>query len=97
MRSWLLTAGFSLRESLERLIPAGWRVAADAAHQPKGPLTGLRVLDLSQYVAGPYCTKLLANFGAVVMKVERPLTGDGMRQLGPFAGDAGNERSLAFL
>ena len=63
-----------------------------------GPLDGLRVIDLTQGAAGPYCTKLLAAYGAGVIKVERPGTGDLMRHAGPFAGDCPNpERSLSFL
>jgi crotonobetainyl-CoA:carnitine CoA-transferase CaiB-like acyl-CoA transferase len=58
----------------------------------------LRVLDLSEGVAGSYCTKLMAGFGADVVKVERPGSGDPLRAMGPFAGDVeGLERSLPFL
>ncbi len=47
----------------------------------------LRVLDCTQGVAGPYCTKLLAGFGAEVVKVERPGEGDVTRRMGPFLRD----------
>ena len=50
-----------------------------------GLLQGVRVLDLTHYIAGPYCTRLMATMGADVAKVERPPTGDPMRRLGPFA------------
>ncbi|HLC30539.1 MAG TPA: CoA transferase, partial [Dehalococcoidia bacterium] len=50
-------------------------------------LAGVRVLDLSSYVAGPYCTKLLAEWGAEVIKIERPGAGDGARRVGPFYRD----------
>ena len=52
-----------------------------------GALAGLRVLDLSQGIAGAYCTKLLADYGAEVIKVEPPETGDRLRALGPWPGD----------
>ncbi|MHC4455474.1 MAG: CaiB/BaiF CoA transferase family protein [Planctomycetota bacterium] len=61
-------------------------------------LSHLRVIDLTHCVAGPYCTKLLAGFGAEVIKVERPETGDKLRTIGPFFEDkADPERSIPFL
>ncbi|MEX2237429.1 MAG: CoA transferase [Dehalococcoidia bacterium] len=50
-----------------------------------GPLADVTVLDLTQYITGPYATKLLADFGADVIKIERP-GGDPARQLPPFKG-----------
>lgn len=47
-------------------------------------LDDLLVLDLTHYIAGPYCTKLLADYGARVIKIERPDGGDPCRHLGPF-------------
>lgn len=62
------------------------------------PLHGLNVLDLTWHVAGPYATKLLADYGADVLKVERPGAGDPARGYGPFPGDVPHpERSGAFL
>lgn len=48
-----------------------------------GPLTGLRVLDLSRILAGPTCTQLLGDMGADILKIERPKTGDDTRRWGP--------------
>ncbi|MCA0245716.1 MAG: CoA transferase, partial [Proteobacteria bacterium] len=50
----------------------------------KGPLSGITVVDLSRILAGPYCTLLMAEMGARVIKVEPPKDGDDARAYGPF-------------
>jgi CoA:oxalate CoA-transferase len=50
----------------------------------KGPLSGVTVVDLSRILAGPYCTFLMAQLGARVIKVEAPGKGDDAREYGPF-------------
>lgn len=53
----------------------------------KGPLTGVRILDLTLAHAGPYSAKLLGDLGAEVLKIEPPKYGDFTRNVGPFLGD----------
>lgn len=61
------------------------------------PLEGIRVLELAEGVSGPYCGKLLADFGADVVKAE-PAAGDVSRRMGPFPGDSEDpEQSALFL
>ncbi len=68
----------------ERIHPAAERL---------GPLQGVRVLDLTHMLAGPYCTWVLGALGAEVTKVERPGSGDFTRSIAPFAGG----RSIYFM
>ena len=69
----------------------------------RGPLEGIRVIDLGTVIAGPFAATLLADFGADVIKVEIPGRGDTLRQLGPiapsgtsywWAADARNKKSV---
>jgi len=57
---------------------------ADNGNRPTGPFSGVTVIDLSRVLAGPFCTMLLADMGARVIKVEAPKTGDDSRGYGPF-------------
>jgi crotonobetainyl-CoA:carnitine CoA-transferase CaiB-like acyl-CoA transferase len=70
------------------------RLVADLQHTPAdrdGPLAGLKVLDLTEHMAGPFCTMILADMGAEVVKLERPGRGDSVRAWGD-----GSERNPYF-
>lgn len=76
---------------------------AASANRPSLPLDGCRILDLTRALAGPYCTMILADLGADVVKVEPANGGDMSRSWGPFAGGVSayflstnrNKRSIA--
>jgi crotonobetainyl-CoA:carnitine CoA-transferase CaiB-like acyl-CoA transferase len=62
------------------------------------PFEGIKVLDLTQHIAGPFCTKQFADYGAEVIKIEKPGTGDLMRNMPPFVGDEPDpNKSIYFL
>ena len=48
-------------------------------HPNTGPLSGLKVIELGQLIAGPFAAKTLADFGAEVLKIESPKSGDPLR------------------
>ena len=63
-----------------------------------GPLSGIKVLDMTRIVAGPYCSMVLADYGAEVVKVERPGKGDDTRSWGPpFLSKGDAQESTYFL
>ena len=52
------------------------------SQEPTGPLTGLRLIEMGQLLAGPFCGQLMGDFGAEIIKIEQPNVGDPMRQWG---------------
>ena len=69
----------------------------EQAQAVNAPLAGIKVLDLSRVLAGPWCTQLLADLGAEVIKIERPGAGDDTRHWGPPWHGEGEDRVAAYF
>ena len=66
-------------------MPENSERAPSQEHDPqttKLPMSGIRVIDVGTFLAGPYAASVLGEFGAEVLKVEHPLAGDPMRRFG---------------
>ncbi|KAI5732273.1 hypothetical protein M8J77_024133 [Diaphorina citri] len=75
------SAKFLCRKVLMRYYSQ--RVSGIQSENPSLPLSNVRILDLTRIIAGPFCTMLLADLGAEVIKLEQPVTGDECRKWGP--------------
>ncbi len=75
----------------------GWQTQPPADGMAK-PLSGVRVLELARILAGPWCGQLLADLGAEVIKIERPVSGDDTRHWGPpfVVSDSGENLGAAY-
>lgn len=81
---WLSKRGLLKIDTLVYLTRlSGKSISSNAPRNDSGPLEGVKVLDLTRIVAGPYCTMILGDYGAEIIKIERPGSGDEARKWGP--------------
>ncbi|XP_066582880.1 succinate--hydroxymethylglutarate CoA-transferase [Prorops nasuta] len=59
------------------------RISCRYVHDDRSPLSGIRILDLTRIVAGPFCSMILGDLGAEILKIEKPFAGDEARKWGP--------------
>jgi len=69
----------------------------DKNQNPSGLLSGVTIVDLTRVLAGPYCTMVLSDLGARVIKVENPKGGDDSRHIGPFVKKNSAKKSAYFM